>query len=140
MAKVKSKGTLLKLDIAATLTDVAQLLSLKPPAFRSTDYGEFTLDQSGTGRERELTGYAESDPFEAEFYWDPDLAVHDAIIDHITADPPTEQTWQILFVNTGASTIDWTGVGLEMSPTVPVGDGLKASIKGEVDGLATYTQ
>ena len=141
MAKVKSKGTLLKVDISATLTTVAQLLSVTPPTFRSLDYGEFTLDQRGTGKERELSGYTETDAFEAEMYWDPDLAVHDAIINAIIPDPPIASVWQILFVNTGASSINWTSTSLELGPQVPTGgDGLRATIKGEIDGLPVYTQ
>lgn len=138
MAKVKCKGTLLKLEVASVLTTVSQLISVKPPAKRSLSYDSSTLDTTGAGMEKALTGWAESDDFEAEIFWDPDLAVHDAINTDI--DTPAETTWQILFVNTGASTLDFVCAGIELSPAVDMADGLKAGIKGELDQLPTLTQ
>ena len=137
MAKVKCKGTLLKLEVASVLTTVSQLISVKPPASRSLSFDASTLDTSGAGMEKALTGWAEADDFEAEIFWDPDLAVHDAINTDIAT--PAETTWQILFVNTGASTLDFVCAGLEISPAVDMADGLKASIKGELDQLPTLT-
>lgn len=137
MAKIKCKGTLLKLDIATVLTTVSQLISVKPPSKRSLSYDSTTLDTSGAGMEKELSGYAEADDFEAEIFWDPELAVHAAINDSI--DTPAETTWQVLFVNSGASTLDFVCAGLELGPAVDMADGLKASVKGELDQLATLT-
>jgi hypothetical protein len=136
MAKIKCKGTTLKLDIASVLTTVSQLISVKPPSKRSLSYDSTTLD-GGVGKTKDITGYAEADDFEGEIYWDPELAVHAAINDNI--DTPADTTWQILFVNSGASTLDFGCAGIELSPAVDMADGLKASIKGELDGIPTLT-
>lgn len=137
MSLIRSKGTLLKLTIASTLTTVAQMVAHTPPPFKSTGYESKTLDQSGAGVGRELDGYANSAEFDAEFWWDPELASHAAMLALITT--PAKGVWQTLFVNSGASTIDYTSADFELSPAVDMGKGLMAKIKGNVDGLAVLT-
>lgn len=136
MAKIKGKGTTLKLDVATVFTTVAQLISVKPPGQKSLSYDSTTLD-GGAGKTKDVTGYAESDGFEAEIFWDPELSVHAAILANITT--PAESNWQVVFVNTGASVLDFVCSGLELSLAVDMNDGCKASIKGEVDGLPVLT-
>lgn len=135
--KVKSKGTVLKLDISSVLTAVSQLISVTPPKRRTLDFDSTTLDTT-LGKEKELTGYAEADPFEAELFWDPALAVQAAIDDLI--DPtPTASTWQIVFANTDASELDFDCAGIELGEVVAMDDGVKQPIKGNIDGLPALT-
>lgn len=136
MAKTRSKGTVLKLDIASTMTAVGQLLEVTPPKIRTTDFDSTTLD-TVLGTEKDLTGYAESDPFEATLWWDPELAVQAAILAAITT--PAKTDWQIVYVNAGASVMDFTCAGLEQGVTVAMQDGLKSSIKGNIDGIVALT-
>jgi len=133
--KIKSKGTVLDLDIASTLTPVSQLISVSPPKRRSLDFDGTTLDTS-LGKEKDLSGYVENDPFEAEFFFDPALAVQ-AAIEALIYPTPTESTWQIAFSN--ATTLDFDCSGVEVGETVSMDDGVKTSIKGNVDGDVTLT-
>lgn len=137
MAKIKCKGTVLQIDIATVYTAVAQLISHTPPSMKSLAYDSTTLDTSGAGKESELTGYAEAGNFEAEIFWDPELAVHQAITDAIVT--PAETNWKTIFVNSGASELGYTCTELEFAPAVNMNDGLKASISGKPDQLATIT-
>lgn len=137
MAKVKCKGTVLQLDIAAVYTAVAQLISHTPPKFASSAYDGTTLDTSGAGEETELTGYADGGEFSAEIFWDPELAVHAAITDAIVT--PAATNWKTIFVNSGASELAYTCTGLEFAPAVAMKDGLKANITGELDQLPVIT-
>lgn len=137
MAKIKSKGTVLSLEIATVKTAVGQLISVKPPTERSLDFDGTTLDTT-LGKEKELSGYAEAEAFEAELFWDPELAVQAAILALIKP-TPAEGDWEIDFVNAGASNLAFTSVGLELGVAVEMDNGLKASIKGNVDGLPTLT-
>lgn len=143
MAKFASKGVVLKLDIATVLTVVSQVLSLKTPTIRSLDFESTTLD-SELFKERDMSGYAEADPFETELWFDLELATQAAILEHVNpADPvndaPTKSTWQITYPNvTGtnatASTLDFDVAGLEIGESLDMGDGIKRSLKGNIDG------
>lgn len=135
MSKLQSKGTVLKLDIAATLTPVSQLISVTPPKMRSLDFDSTSLD-TALGKEKELTGYTEHDAFEAEFFCDPALAVQAAMYALIYP-TPAESTWQIEFSN--ASTLDFDCSGFELGTAVAMDDGLKNNIKGNVDGDVVLT-
>lgn len=137
MAVAKCKGTLLKVDIASTFTTIAQLVSLKPPKIKSEDFENMTLDQAGVFKKREMTGYAESDSWDAELFWDPGLAPHAKLYDSIAT--PAKTTFRIVFVNTDASEIEWTNAGLEFGVEVKMNDGLKVSVSGNVDGAAVLT-
>jgi hypothetical protein len=136
MAKIQCKGTALKIDIATVYTAIAQAISIKPPVMRSLDFDSTTLD-GGVGMTKDVSGYGEGGEFESEIFWDPELAPHAAITDNITT--PAETSWQILFVNAGASLLDFDVAGLELSPAVDMKDGLKASVKGNVSGLPVIT-
>lgn len=138
MAKVKGKGTAIKVDISSVMTAISQVISITPPAIASLDYDSTTLDTSGAGKERELTGYAESDAFSAELFWDPALAVHDFLYDSINT--PVETTWNMVFVDSGDAELDWTTTGLKFAPVVAMNDGLKATVTGEVDQIPVITQ
>ena len=129
MAFNKCKGTLLKVEVASVSTTVAQVTEITPPKDKSLDFEAETLDQSGG---------TDSDPFSATLFWDPVLAVQAAITSAITT--PAKTVWQILFVNTEASTIDWTSAGLEFGAVVAAREGLKAELSGNIDGLPVFTE
>jgi hypothetical protein len=137
MSRLKCKGTILQLDISSVYTTIAQLIGLTPPGLKSLSFDATTLDQAGVGKALDLTGYAESDGFEAEIFWDPALSPHGTIETNITT--PAKTNWRIELTDSGPTQIDWTSAGLELKPAVAMLDGLKASVKGEVDGLPTVT-
>ena len=137
MAQLKCKGTILQLDVATVYTTIAQVISLTPPSIKSLEYDATTMDQAGVGTAFELTGYAESDGFEAEIFWDPALSIHDTVENNITT--PAKTDWRIELTDSGPTQIDWSTASLEIKGAVAMLDGLKATIKGGVDGLATIT-
>lgn len=138
MAKIQCKGTILQLDIATVYTAVAQLIAHTPPAFGSGSFDSTTLDTSGAGEETELTGYAKGDDFDAEIFWDPELAVHAAIHDAIYP-TPTVTNWKTIFVNAGATEMAYTVTALKIAPAIAMKDGLKATITGTLDQLPVIT-
>ena len=137
MAFSKCKGTLLQVEISSTMTTVAQLIELTPPSMESLSFENLTLDQSGVGVAREITGYTDASPFTGMVFWDPALANHAHITTNITT--PAKTTWQIVFADSGASEIDWVSAGLKFTAEVSARDGLKASIEGDIDGIPVIT-
>ena len=137
MAFSKCRGTVLKLDIASTLTAIAQVIGVDPPEEESLDYEVLTLDQTGTGVGREMNGYNDSSGFGAELFFDPALAPHLAIRTNIAT--PAKTTWQIILANTDASEFDIICASTKLKLGVAARDGLKATLSGNSDGLATFT-
>ena len=125
MAISKSKGTLLQLSVATVQTTVAQCLDLTCPGYESKDFESMTLDQTGVGEGRDLTGYVGGADVAAELWWDPELAVQAALLALTTT--PAKGTMKVVFVNPGAS---------EFLFTV---EGLKAKWSGNLDGIPSLT-
>ena len=141
MGMIQSKGTIAKLSIASVLTAVAQATAIQPPGWKSESYDSSYFDQSGAGKAKDMTGWAEGADFSASFWWDHNLASHAAMLAAITT--PVKTTWEILFVarpTDGGGTytakkIDFTVADLELTPKVDMAKGLACDIKGGVDGL-----
>lgn len=136
MAKVACKGTILKQDIASTLTAVAQVISISHDGAETETFDATTLDTSGAGKEYLKTGYTEGGSVDFELFFDPALAGHQAITDDITT--PAERNWSLTFADTGASVWEFTGAGLSFGVTVDMADGLKANCSIKLDQLMSY--
>ena len=137
MAFSKCKGTILQIDIASTMTTIAQLIEVEPPSMSSSSFENLTLAQAGVGVARELPGYTDADPFTAMIFWDSALAPHIKLSDDIAT--PAKTTWQVVFPDAGASEIDWVTAGLKFKATVAALDGMKAEIEGDIDGVPVVT-
>ena len=133
MAKVIGKGTVFKSTIAAMLTAVAQVNSISSSGFASQTFECTSLD-SGVGKEKGLTGYAEPGTFDLELFFDPSLAGHQFYTDSITV--PVTIVHEITYAN--AATTTFTSSGIDFGHTVAMDDGLKATLSFTVTGLPTF--
>lgn len=136
MAKIKSKGTTLKQEIASVLTAVAQVISLTLPECESETYEADTLDNENAGIPYEPTGRSEGGSASAELFYDPALAGHVALLTIITT--PATTGWSITFADTATSTWTFDGAGLSFGGTAAMNDGLKGSLSIKLDGLPTF--
>lgn len=136
MAKVRTKGTIIKQTISSVLTAVAQVISIEHSGAKVETYDATTLDTSGAGREKKATGYADGGNISMELFLDPALSGHQAITDDITT--PTERAWQITFADSSTTTMNFTVAGTGFGFSVQQADGLKANVDLELNQLATY--
>jgi len=136
MAKVKCKGTVLQQDIASTLTDIAQIISIELPEAENETYEADTLDNSGAGIPYELTGRTEGGSVSFEMFFDPALAGHQEFTDKLTT--PADDSYKIIFADSGTTEWAFTGSGVSLGGTVDLADGLKANVTIKVDGIVTY--
>jgi hypothetical protein len=137
MSTFKSKGTVLKVDVAAVLTPIAQLVELTPPGQESIDVEAPTLDQTGAGIPREMTGYVDASALDCLIYWDPALAVQAILNTNVSTAVKT--TAQIVYSNTAASEFDFTLAGQTFTHQTSQRDLLKAKFGGKLDGLPVLT-
>jgi hypothetical protein len=135
MAKVKSKGTILKQSIASVLTAVAQLTDISYSGGEVETFDATTLDGS-VGKAYSQTGYAEGGEFQISGFFDPALAGHQAITDIILA--PANCDWSVTFADAAPTTWTFTTAGVSFEFTVAMADGLKFSSTLKVTGLPAY--
>jgi len=70
MAKVPVKGTIIKQEISAVLTAVAQITEFSSSGAESETYDATTIDTSGAGKEYAPTGYSEGGSFDFSMFYD----------------------------------------------------------------------
>lgn len=83
MAKVKSKGTLVKTTISAVLTTIAQTTEVGIGATANRMLDVECTDDSGTAVEMLNDGAVTQEPVTASILYDPDGATHQFITDSI---------------------------------------------------------
>lgn len=136
MAKIKGKGTVLKMDVAG-LVAVAQIISLDVDGIESETYDADTLDNTSAGILYGNTGRSEGGSTSGELFWDPVLTGHQAMTDIIIT--PAETAWEIVFAD-GAST-PWSilGAGLGLGLSFALNDGVKATFNIKHSGIPGFT-
>ncbi len=134
MAKIVSKGTVIKRNIGAGLVTVAQVLSVDHSGAEVETYENSDLGTTGSGKEYANTGWTEGGSVDLELFYDPGLAGHQEITDDITT--PVERAWEITFSDSTAAAFDVAGMGFGF--TVDMNDGLKSSLTLKLDQLMTY--
>lgn len=136
MAKVKGKGSILKMTISAVLTPVAQLLEFGIDGSGADTYKSSTLDNSTAFHEYEVTGYAEGGTLSGSMFYDPALAGHQFITDQIAT--PASNACQITYADTGLTTHSFTATGWQFGNKVVMDDGLKADFSAQITGAAGW--
>ena len=135
MTQIKSKGTVLQLDIASTYTTIAQVTNVTAPDAEVETFDATHLG-SGTGREKEPTGFVEGGTVSLSLFFDPVETTHQALTDLITT--PAVSDWKIIWSDSGSTEWDFSGVLKSFTPTAELADGLKADVSIELDGIVSY--
>ena len=145
MAICICKGTALQQNVAATLTTVAQVISLDGPGMESESCEADTLDNSSAGIPYKTTGRTEGGSVSGELFLDPALQGHNNLqylldeprLAGVAATTETEG-WNLIFADSGTTEWPFNGAGFALSPKVALNDGLKASFSIKLDGLPTF--
>lgn len=134
MATLKGKGTVLQQTIASVLTDVAQSLGFNVDGEENETFDGTTLD-SGVFKVHNATGYTEPGSVKMDFFFDPALAGHVAIVALLTT--PASCVWKLKYSDSGPSSLTYTTNGIGLSQTVVMNDGLKGSLSMKRSGAPT---
>lgn len=129
MAKVVGKGTVVQHTISASLTAIAQVLSVELSGSKSKTFDSTALDSSVFGS-RDLTGYSDAGTVALELFYDAALAGHQFITDNITV--PAKNAMKLIYANTTEQS--FTACGVEFGASIVMDDGVKASVTYEIDG------
>lgn len=135
MAKIKGKGTVLQQTIASVLTDVAQVINIGIDGETGESYQSTTLDNANAYHTYEPTGYTEPGTVNANLFFDPALAGHQAIVALLTT--PATCVWKIKYSDSGPSSLTYTSAHVGLNQTIVMNDGLKAALSMKRTGLPT---
>ena len=136
MAKIKVKGSIIKITISSVLTAIGQITEFSHDGAESETYDATTIDTSGAGKEYSQTGYSEGGNFNFTMFYDPDLATHQAITDLITT--PASVVCDVTFTDATPTTSAFTAAGISFGMTGAMNDGLKANVGMKITGLMAY--
>lgn len=138
---VVSKGTILKMDVAASLVAIAEVLSIDISGAKSETFDTTTLSQSASGMGRLATGFSTPPDVSAELFWVPTNAGHQAMTDEITT-PTTVVADQldgsVTFADTAPTAVPFKIAGIEVGVTFAKDDGVKGSVKFTLNGQPTW--
>lgn len=142
MAKIPSRGTILKTDIASTLTAVAQLTDINLSGVETETFDGSTIDQLLPGKIHCPTGYVESgeisvsgfmDP--AAFTWLTDLI--DDPVGTIGANAAGGIPAEITFADSGSTAWSFVIAGVSLDFSVVMNDGVKFSATFKLTHIPT---
>lgn len=135
MAKVVTKGAVIKQDIAASLTAVAQIVSFGHSGAESETADVTTVDTTGAGKEYLATGYSEGGTFDFTLFYDSELAGHQALTDDVTT--PAERDYSVTLA--GGTEMTFTAAGIGFGFQGEMSDAIKGDISLKLDQLISYT-
>lgn len=135
MAKNKSKGTVIKLEIATVFTTIAGVQSLDGPDPEVGTFNATALD-SGVGEEVKPTGYVKGGTVSGKLFFDPVAATLQALTDLLLA--PAVVAWKIVWSDAAATEWPFNGILKKVKPAAEISNGLLADFEIELDGLVTY--
>lgn len=138
MAKLRCKGTVLKVTVASVLTPIAQIVSFDFGDMKAETAECDTLDNANPGIPKMNTGRADGGKVSGELFFDPALASHIAYYGLVAAPPTTETACAILFTNSPQTTMSYNAVGFGLSGQVAIKEGLKGKFEHEISGLPTF--
>ncbi len=140
MAVIRCKGTVLQQMLGTVYTAVSQLISLDLPDMEAETFEADTLDNANAGIPHKGTGRTEGGSVGFEGFLDPVLAAHTSILTLLDTPPAigSEESWKIIFADTGTTEWTFTGAGVSIGGTVALGDGLKFTGGIKLDGLPAF--
>lgn len=145
MAKIKTKGTSLKVDISGVQTALAQVVSLSKDNMQTETYDADTLDNADAGIPYEPTGRSEGGNLSGELFFDPGLAGH-KYLTTLLDDPSsyfagdTDLACTLGFASDPAVEWPFYAAGLALGVNVALNDGLKAPFEFKLKKLPTFPE
>lgn len=124
------------MDIASSLTAVAQVISLTLPDMESETTETDTLDNVLAGIPYDPTGRTEGGSVSGELFFDPALAGHKAMLDLL--ETPAETDWNLIFADTATTSWLFAGAGFGFGGAIALPEALKGTFSIKLTGLPTF--
>jgi len=134
MAILKGKGCSLEQTISASLTAVANVMSISLSGEESETFETTTLATT-VFKTFTQTGYTNPGTVDAELFFDPALAGHVTIVALLST--PADCIWKVKYSDSGPSSITYTSAGVGLDQTIVMNDGVKAKLKMKRTGAPT---
>lgn len=138
MARVPSRGGLLKLTISAVLTTIAQTEEVNIGDSASQVMDTEATDDSTPNITKTNLMTADQDDITASIYYDPDAATHQFITDTIAAPSGFPVAGSVVFADATPASATFSAVGFRFGAGFKVKDVLRGRIGIMVNGLVVW--
>lgn len=140
MAIIIGKGSVFQIEVASTLTAIAQLISIDLPEHEAETFEADTLDNSNPGIPYKATGRVEGGSVGIEGFLDPALSSFQIITDLLNTPvlATTGDAAKIIFADTATTEWDIVMAGVSIGGTVQLNDGVKFTSSIKLDGSITF--
>lgn len=140
MAIIIGKGSVFDVEVASTLTAIAQLISIDLPEHEAETFEADTLDNSNPGIPYKATGRVEGGSVGLEGFLDPALSSFQILTDLLNTPilVAAGDAAQIQFADSGTTQWDFVMAGLSMGGTIALNDGVKFNCTIKLDGSITF--
>lgn len=133
MAKVKGKGTVVQHTISASLTALAQVFSADFSGAESEKYEARAFD-TDVYMPYELTGYAMPGNLDLEYFWDPSLAGHKALLLRMGSGSTLPVTNAMKVIYSDSTEQSFTQCSIAFGASIRMNDGIKAKVTIGITG------
>jgi hypothetical protein len=129
--KIKSKGTVLAMEISSVYTAIPQLKSISLSGEKSETFDTTTLDGIAC-KTKAPTGYVDPHSISADGFYDPDDTVMLAFLALILT--PVVTNFKVTYTDTTPTSKIYSGAGFGADITVAMADGVGISYSIECSG------
>lgn len=136
MAKLKSKGSIFKVDVSSVLTAVAQLTDISYSGAEVETFDCTTLDASSASKEYTQTGFTEPGEFQISGFFDPDEGTHQAIRDVLIT--PADLDCSLDLTDTTATVLTFSAASVSLNLSIAMSDGVKFDSTLKCASLPTW--
>ena len=136
MAQMVGKGCVLQVNIASTLTTIAQLISFEITGVEAETYEADTLDNSNAGIPYAPTGRVEGGSVNFEGFLDPVGATFQALTDLLLT--PATTAFNITWTDAADTDLPFSVAGVSIGAAVVLNDGVKFSGSLKLNGQPTW--
>ena len=131
-----AKGSKIQMDIGSAWTTISHVDRFSGPDAEGQDVETPTLDQSGNGIPHDYTGYTQPGGMDFDYYFDPDLAVHQELTDELAN--PTQGGRDFRIVWSDGTTWPLTALVKKATPSGNVGEFLRGAGGLQLTDLCDY--
>lgn len=140
MAIIRGKGCSFEVEVASTLTEIAQVISIDLPEASAETFEADTLSNTNPGIPKKATGRVDGGSIGLEGFLDPVLSSFQILTDLLNT-PVLASTGDGFAIEfSDAADTNWAGIiaGLSLGGTVALNDGVKFNCTIEIDGSISY--
>lgn len=140
MAIIRGKGSVFEVEVASTLTAIAQLMSIDLPEHEAENFESDTLDNADEGIPYTATGRVEGGSVGLEGFLDPALSSFQILTDLLNTPvlTSTGDGGNITFADTAGTDWPFLIASISLGGSIALNDGVKFTSSIKLNGTISF--